>query len=206
MRYLLLTIVALFISSCTETSTINSEIKTPSNPLPISEEKQRFYKEWKSWNRLKIKDYSFTVKVFCNCPDIKPKLVQVRGGIALVGKGETPNMTISDYFKMVDEAYKKNAHSVKVKYDQRYHYPKYISIDYNKNIADDEIIYRIIGFSSQKEPRLSCPEFYSPVCGEISVECFKKPCPKIQKTFPNTCYLNQNSQARFLHNGVCSHK
>ena len=197
MKYTLLAITALLISSC-------ADIKSPSNPSPLSAEKQRFYKEWKSWNRMGIKDYSFTVTRFCFCPDIKPKFVEVRGGRVLLKKGSAPQKTISDYYKLIDKAYKQNAYRVKVKYDPRYHYPKYISIDYDKNIADEEVAYTIKGFLPYRKPQFNCPQVYEPVCGEIAVECITAPCPKIQKTFSNACFLKLNPRATFLHKGVCT--
>ncbi len=55
----------------------------------------------------------------------------------------------------------------------------------------------------EKKENIMCPQVYEPVCGEIAVECITAPCPKIQKTFSNACFLKLNPRATFLHKGVC---
>ena len=47
-----------------------------------------------------------------------------------------------------------------------------------------------------------CPEIAQPVCGSVHVDCFRAPCPPLEKTFTNMCFLN-GAHATFLHNGAC---
>jgi hypothetical protein len=44
-----------------------------------------------------------------------------------------------------------------------------------------------------------CTMDYTPVCTT-------KLCPVVEKTFGNTCMMNANSNARFLHKGECETK
>jgi len=57
-----------------------------------------------------------------------------------------------------------------------------------------------------KTKNIICPQVYAPVCAKILVECIKAPCPKIQQTFSNSCFLKKNPRAKFLHNGECAKK
>ena len=43
-----------------------------------------------------------------------------------------------------------------------------------------------------------CPEVYKPICAKVAVECIKAPCPKIERTFSNICFLKQNPRASFF--------
>src|SRR3989344_2587373 len=48
-----------------------------------------------------------------------------------------------------------------------------------------------------------CTSEYSPVCGQVAVQCITTPCNPIQQTFENICRLNQ-ARATYLYSGVCS--
>lgn len=47
-----------------------------------------------------------------------------------------------------------------------------------------------------------CTMDYTPVCGEVQVQCIKAPCDPVQQTFGNRCQLDA-AKARFLYNGEC---
>jgi hypothetical protein len=55
---------------------------------------------------------------------------------------------------------------------------------------------------SEPEPKI-CTADYKPVCGEITVQCIKAPCPAIKETFGNACMMSENKNVKFLYNGVC---
>ncbi|MBW7954867.1 hypothetical protein H3C61_03570 [Candidatus Gracilibacteria bacterium] len=48
-----------------------------------------------------------------------------------------------------------------------------------------------------------CTMQYAPVCAEVQVQCIKAPCPPILETFSNKCEMENNSLAKFLHEGEC---
>jgi len=52
----------------------------------------------------------------------------------------------------------------------------------------------------------ACSMIYTPVCASVQVECIKAPCPPVEQTFSNTCVMNQNKLATFLHDGECTTK
>ena len=49
-----------------------------------------------------------------------------------------------------------------------------------------------------------CSTNFKPVCGVTEIACFdNEPCPPLQRTYVNECYLN-DAGANLLYNGVCS--
>ena len=47
--------------------------------------------------------------------------------------------TISMLFKTIQDAINRKAHSIKVKYDEKYGYPTSIAVDYDVRMADEEL-------------------------------------------------------------------
>jgi len=198
------------------------QLHTPENPSPATQEELRFYQEWKAWNAKKIENYSFSVKRNCFCPPEEKINVVVRNN-KIVSSQFLPShkslpkerqkrlMTIDDYFKKIDSAFKRNYAHIGLKYHKVYHFPTEIFFDYRQDIADDEIGYHLSDFkvmekelhSGDNEEQTSCIEIYKPVCGSVQVQCVTTPCPPQIQTFSNRCYLNRNRQATFLHEGVC---
>jgi hypothetical protein len=54
--------------------------------------------------------------------------------------------TIDDYFDLIQDAINKNYYLINVEYDSTYGYPTAISLDYNKNMMDEEIAYHLSNF------------------------------------------------------------
>ncbi len=52
------------------------------------------------------------------------------------------------------------------------------------------------------ENPISCTADYTPVCWEVSLQCFKAPCPSKKQTYSNLCNL-KNSGAKFLYEWEC---
>ncbi len=50
---------------------------------------------------------------------------------------------------------------------------------------------------------VACTMDYTPVCGEVAVQCIQAPCPPIKETFGNLCTLKAQWNATFLYNGEC---
>jgi len=198
------------------------QIYTPENPSPLTKEELQFHKEWKRWNAKKINHYSFSVKRNCFCLPEEAINIVVRNN-KIVSSQFIPShkplpkerqdtlMTINDYFKKIDRAFKERYAHIGLKYHVQYHFPTEIFFDYRAGIADDEIGYQLSDFkvmgkephSTPNEEQLSCIEIYKPVCGKVQVQCVTTPCPPLMQTFSNSCYLSRNRQATFLHEGVC---
>lgn len=56
------------------------------------------------------------------------------------------------------------------------------------------------------EEWIACTMQYEPVCASVAVQCIKAPCPPIEQTFGNTCMMNANKLATYLHDGECTAK
>ncbi len=48
-----------------------------------------------------------------------------------------------------------------------------------------------------------CTAEYAPVCASIQIQCIRAPCNPIEQTFSNTCTMDANKLAVFLHDGEC---
>ena len=61
-------------------------------------------------------------------------------------------------------------------------------------------------FYCSNESRLAdaCIEIYSPVCGQVQVECITTPCPPVPETFSNSCFACQNDRVVAYTEGACT--
>ena len=64
------------------------------------------------------------------------------------------------------------------------------------------LIMMSFAFTAHAEEK-ACTKDYRPVCAEVQVQCIKAPCPQIEETFSNKCMMENNSLAKFKHEGVC---
>ena|SRR5215207_4422931 len=114
--------------------------------------------EQQQWEDLGIRDYQFQylVSCFCGFNGPNPALITVRDGavtkVEPVGSG-APVMgslekwpTIDSLFVVISRATAMNPHVLDVEYDDTYHYPRKIEIDYRQTTADDEITYTVDKF------------------------------------------------------------
>ena len=224
MKSIYLMLFLLLIYGCTETK---SKFPTPENPSPLLAEEQEFLKEWKLWNAQNISEYSFVVREACNClPEEDKKVIVAENRLVnalfvpsnqpLSAEKKSYLNTIPGYFELINGFFKKNIYRIEVDYDEKYHFPKKISLDGSKMIADDEVTYFIKSFQTHTKTtvpqnthdndQLSCTEEYRPVCGKIQIECVTTPCNPIFKTFSNTCYLSRNKRATHVHEGKCENE
>ncbi|MCG8466882.1 MAG: DUF6174 domain-containing protein [Gemmatimonadetes bacterium] len=104
------------------------------------------------WLSSGIRDYDFEYRQQCECGSAfsDAAIVEVRQGrvaavryrdsgqpAAATDRGLFP--TVDDLFARIEDAIRRNAASLTVTYDTRWGYPTRIDIDYDVQVADDEI-------------------------------------------------------------------
>ncbi|MBD2413828.1 hypothetical protein FACHB389_24275 [Nostoc calcicola FACHB-389] len=116
------------------------------------------------WNKQKISNYRYTFSNSCFClPESRgPVIIEVRNGqtrsIASVETGQpvqNPEFfdkynTIPKLFNVIQDAINRQAYSLNVSYSPRLGYPTQINVDYNAQIADEEIFLTIENFQTIK--------------------------------------------------------
>lgn len=111
------------------------------------------------WNKQNISNYRYTFSNGCFCiPDARgPVIIEVRNGettsITSVETGQAVDPqyfqqynTVPKLFNVIQDAINRNAYSLNVQYDPRLGYPSQINIDYDSQIADEEIYLTIENF------------------------------------------------------------
>lgn len=111
------------------------------------------------WNQRNISNYRYTLSNSCFClPDARgPVVIEVRNGqttsITSVATDQPvdPQLffaydTIPKLFDVIQDAIKRRAYSLNVRYNPRLGYPTQIDIDYNSQIADEEVYLTIENF------------------------------------------------------------
>ncbi|MBH8565529.1 hypothetical protein I8748_25700 [Nostoc sp. CENA67] len=111
------------------------------------------------WNKQNISNYRYTFSNSCFCiPDARgPVIIEVRNGettsITSVETGQPVDPqyfqqynTIPKLFNVIQDGINRNAYSLDVRYDARLGYPTQINIDYDSQIADEEIYLTIENF------------------------------------------------------------
>lgn len=108
-----------------------------------------------TWQAQRPADYRFTYTRTCFCPPQYrgPFEVTVRGGevtdVAYKGEGEpvdrplTEYQTVDDLFALIAEAYERDAARVDAAYDPATGQPTNIYIDYNEQMADEEVGFTV---------------------------------------------------------------
>ncbi|MFS0518240.1 DUF6174 domain-containing protein [Nostoc sp. UIC 10607] len=115
------------------------------------------------WNQQNISNYRYTFSNGCFCiPDARgPVVIEVRNGqttsITSVATGQVVNpeffqnyKTIPKLFNVIQDAINRQAFSLNVSYSPGLGYPTQIEIDYNSQIADEEIYLTIENFEEIK--------------------------------------------------------
>ncbi|MBC1238788.1 DUF6174 domain-containing protein [Nostoc sp. 2RC] len=116
------------------------------------------------WNNQNISNYRYTFSNGCFCiPEARgPVIIEVRNGkiksITSVATGQpvqNPEYfqnynTIPKLFNVIQDAINRKAYSLDVAYNPRLGYPTQINIDYNSQIADEEIYLTIENFEEIK--------------------------------------------------------
>jgi hypothetical protein len=111
------------------------------------------------WNQQNIDSYRYTFSNSCFCiPEARgPVVIEVRRGqttsITSVETGEPVDPqffqkynTIPKLFNVIQEAISAKAFSLNVRYNAKLGYPTQIDIDYNSQIADEELYLTIENF------------------------------------------------------------
>jgi hypothetical protein len=114
------------------------------------------------WQQQQITNYLFTSEISCFCIPSDSVVNVVESGQIVsgyyTGSGQplsadelVSQRTIQGYFDFIQQAIDEDAYSIEVTYDANYGFPRVITIDYDQNMADEEIGYRVSGFSSDIE-------------------------------------------------------
>jgi hypothetical protein len=111
------------------------------------------------WNKKNISNYRYTLSNSCFCiPEARgPVVIEVRNGqttsITLIATSQPvdPQLfqqynTIPKLFNVIQDAINRRASSLNVRYDPRFGYPTQIDIDYNTQLADEEVYLSIENF------------------------------------------------------------
>lgn len=142
-KLLTFTLIVLLLSACNEND--QSEVQEQLNLSKAL------------WSQHGIEDYQITSRLFCFCI-INHDIVNLVDNGELVsafyaGSGSPIpadqfeyQKSVDDYFDLIQEAINEDAFSIDVSYDSTYGYPVDISIDYDQNIADEEVGYRLSSF------------------------------------------------------------
>ncbi|WP_392535502.1 DUF6174 domain-containing protein [Nostoc sp. C117] len=115
------------------------------------------------WNQQNISNYRYTFSNGCFCtPEARgPVVIEVRNGkikITSVATGkpvENPQFfenynTIPKLFNVIQDAINRKAYNLDLEYSPKLGYPTKINIDYNSQIADEEIYLTIENFEEIK--------------------------------------------------------
>ena len=105
------------------------------------------------WQALGPKDYRFGILLACEC---FPQGMTFR---VIAGKAEPPRHTdvmsqrlhdrygtVEKLFDRIRRALAAGAHRVVVKYDRQLGYPIWADIDPRRDVVDDEVFFRVMGF------------------------------------------------------------
>lgn len=111
------------------------------------------------WDKQNISNYRYTFSNGCFCiPEARgPVIIEVRNGkttITSVATGQpvaNPELfdnynTIPKLFNVIQDAINRQAYSLNINYSPKFGYPTQINIDYNSQIADEEIYLTIENF------------------------------------------------------------
>ncbi|MEH2331162.1 DUF6174 domain-containing protein [Nostoc sp.] len=159
----LLLSLGLNLPAISETTVEKAEYQTQTNNN-LNSRRLRFNKLL--WERANIYNYRITVSNSCFCiPDARgPVVIQVRNGqttsITSVATGKPVNPeffqkydTIPELFNVIQDAIKRKASNLDVEYNAKFGYPTKINIDYDSQIADEEIFLTIENFQEIKTRR-----------------------------------------------------
>jgi len=126
----------------------------------ISEENRELNQARLAWQNSQLKNYSINERISCFCGGLLEWEVYVKNGIkekvefdeSQLLQGQTYDdvfnnaKTIDDTFDFIESLLSQDIASLVIEYNQEYGFPSLISIDYNFNIADDEIAHLYTDF------------------------------------------------------------
>lgn len=105
------------------------------------------------WAATNLDSYSYVVSRSCECQYIAPtRVVVVRGSVArleLEASGDTLPAdarssfhTVNGLFDVIADAISRDPYHFEADYDPQAGYPTLFSVDYSREVADDEIVVR----------------------------------------------------------------
>ena len=109
------------------------------------------------WGSANVSNYQYTYKAVCFCQIVEDIIVSVvdgevseayylSSGVYLSEQERNDTYTIDELFVVIQDAIDAKVEKLDVTYNSSSGYPEYISIDYDKMIADDEITYLVKDF------------------------------------------------------------
>ncbi|MBI5834638.1 MAG: hypothetical protein HZB16_20255 [Armatimonadetes bacterium] len=110
------------------------------------------------WRASGSANYHLTLATYCFCPDRERIVVTVRNGVLSTANWETSGtpvpagqlslaLTIEGLFAKLEDAYQRHAATVTVTYNAADGHPEHIAIDYDLQMADEEIGYGVSSFA-----------------------------------------------------------
>ncbi|MFB2896685.1 DUF6174 domain-containing protein [Aerosakkonemataceae cyanobacterium BLCC-F50] len=161
---------------CSSTGTLlmaqsNLPVLAERNLLALaSSNSEELRKNQELWAKQKLRNYRYTLRVSCFCPTdlTQPVNINVRSGRTASITPETSRNrvnreffqkydSIDKLFEIIRSAIAQNAYKVDVKYHPSLGYPTQITIDYNKQMADEELFLTINSLEAQSNRRFSQP-------------------------------------------------
>lgn len=114
------------------------------------------------WEAAGLSTYQYDYRKQCECPpeELRPVRIEVHAGLVkrvryldnlLTAESLLPSNypTIDDLFDYIDEVSRTNAASLVVTYDSTLGYPTLISIDFRRDLTEDEFTLRVSNLEPQ---------------------------------------------------------
>ncbi|MCK5727240.1 MAG: hypothetical protein KAH22_10485 [Thiotrichaceae bacterium] len=111
------------------------------------------------WKKTNIRDYRYEFQRSCFCLHdfTKPVLIRVKNKTVVDARFKDNNKPLSNKFKdnrqtmnkmfdTIQQAINKKAYNIKVRYNSRYGYPESVTVDYNQQMADEELYLKASHF------------------------------------------------------------
>ena len=156
---------------CDDGTYLSRDPKLDCNFPPCTFDVNKFNASYKNWDLSNISSYSFDFAWSCFCTDEYTKNVRIyvenNKLIKIIDKltgAEVLNNEIATYFTMtelyeyVKTAYLKNPYKITISFDDNYNIITNLFIDYEPNIADEEMGFFITDFSIDEEQVVFSPE------------------------------------------------
>lgn len=150
--------ITLFLVGCGSTDVSDAGEARTAPPETLEEARQK-------WHELNIENYAVTAQMTCFCPQelVQPIRLEVQGGNVVSSEGlkqpleslapaDAQRLTVDGLFQFVEDAKRREAHTLEVSYDSAYGFPAVINYDGHPMIADDERQYRLSDFTPGTDP------------------------------------------------------
>ncbi|MCF2151998.1 DUF6174 domain-containing protein [Desmonostoc muscorum LEGE 12446] len=131
-------------------------IQVAQSPATTSSNLEQFKINYRLWRQQRISNYRYEFTRNCNClpKATEPVIIEVRNRfpVSITYKSTTQPAdaelfqqynTIPKLFNIIKDAIARHAANLTVQYDPILGYPTQINIDYDSEIADDEIFFTI---------------------------------------------------------------